>query len=246
MNIAVIGAGHFGSTLIKRLTTVGHRVTVANRSGPESIQQLLSETGAKHVATADIAQDADIVMLALPQRSITELPKEIFKKSKADVIVVDCTNYFSILHGKTPEIEKGMIESVWVEKQTGRGVVKAFNTILAASLVESARPLGSPDRIALPIFGDSSKKKEAIARLVDELGFDPVVLGPINESWRAQPGSPLYCTDLDKEQMLNWAPKVDRKSLGLKRDAALAGSQALPQAASWKDHLQCVRQVALG
>jgi len=245
MNIAVIGTGNFGSTLIKLFTKAGHRVTVANRSGADSIQKLVAETGVKLVPTEDIAHEADIVVLALPQKSVAELPKQIFAKAKAEVIVVDCTNYFSALYGKIPEIEKGMIESVWVEKQTGRGVVKAFNTILADSLVESARPEGSSNRIALPIFGDSSKKKEVIARLVDELGFDPVVLGPINESWKAQPGSPIYCTDLDREQMLIWATKVNRKTLTLNRDAAMASSMALPQTATWKDHLQCVRKVAL-
>lgn len=36
-------------------------------------------------------------------------------------------------------------------------------------------------------------------RLVDELGFDPIDNDGLDESWRQQPGTPVYTTDLDAE-----------------------------------------------
>jgi 8-hydroxy-5-deazaflavin:NADPH oxidoreductase len=33
--------------------------------------------------------------------------------------------------------------------------------------------------------------------LIDELGFDPVDGGSLDESWRQEPGTPVYGTDRD-------------------------------------------------
>ncbi len=35
--------------------------------------------------------------------------------------------------------------------------------------------------------------------VVNEAGFDPVVAGPLDESWRQQPATPAYCCDYDAE-----------------------------------------------
>jgi predicted dinucleotide-binding enzyme len=92
-----------------------------------------------------------------------------------------------------------MPESRWVEQQLGRPVVKAFNNIFAQHLLELGRPGGTPGRIALPVAGDDDAAKAVVLRLVDELGFDGVDAGGLDESWRQQPGTPVYCTDLDAE-----------------------------------------------
>jgi hypothetical protein len=97
------------------------------------------------------------------------------------------------------EIEDGLPESVWVESQIGRPVVKVFNNIYAKHLEERGAAAGSPGRIALPMSGDDAAAKAKVAKLVDELGFDPIDVGPLAESWRQQPGTPVYGADLDAE-----------------------------------------------
>jgi predicted dinucleotide-binding enzyme len=92
-----------------------------------------------------------------------------------------------------------MPESRWVEQQLGRPVVKAFNSIVAQHLLKLGRPAGTPGRIALPVAGDDDAAKAVVMRLVNELGFDPIDAGGLDESWRQQPGTPVYCTDLDAE-----------------------------------------------
>ena len=54
-----------------------------------------------------------------------------------------------------------------------------------------------PGRIALPVAGDDAAAKAVVLRLVDELGFDGVDAGGLDESWRQQPDTPVYATDLD-------------------------------------------------
>ena len=122
--------------------------------------------------------------------------------------IVDTCNYYPRQRdGRIQEIEEGMAESRWVAQQLGRSVaqqlgtrvVKAFNNIYAQHLMELGKPKGTPGRIALPVAGDDPQAKAVVMRLVDELGFDPVAAGGLDESWRQQPGTPVYTTDLDAE-----------------------------------------------
>ena len=76
-------------------------------------------------------------------------------------------------------------------------MVKAFNNIYAQHLLEHGKPAGSDGRIALPVSGDDPKAKATVMRLIDELGFDAVDAGDLGESWRQQPGTPVYTKDFD-------------------------------------------------
>jgi hypothetical protein len=69
----------------------------------------------------------------------------------------------------------------------------------AQHLLERGRPAGSAGRIALPVAGDDVAAKAIVLRLVDELRLDGVDAGGLEESWRQQPGTPVYATDLDAE-----------------------------------------------
>ena len=80
-------------------------------------------------------------------------------------------------------------------------MIKAFNNIYFKSLLENGRPKGTPDRIALPVAGDPVEARAKVLRLVDELGFDPVDAGGIEESWRQQPGTPCYTQDYNAVQL---------------------------------------------
>jgi predicted dinucleotide-binding enzyme len=61
------------------------------------------------------------------------------------------------------------------------------------------RPKGTPGRIALPVAGDDAAAKAIVLKLVDELGFDGVDAGGLDESWRQEPGTPVYTKDFDVE-----------------------------------------------
>lgn len=66
-------------------------------------------------------------------------------------------------------------------------------------LLREGKPRGTTDRIALPVAGDDPQAKAVVLRLIDELGFDGVDAGGLDESWRQQPGTPVYATNLDIE-----------------------------------------------
>ncbi|HEX7359196.1 MAG TPA: NAD(P)-binding domain-containing protein [Bryobacteraceae bacterium] len=198
MEIGIIGAGQIGGALARRLSQLGHEVSIANSRGPASLSGLAKETGARAVTAAEAARAGEVVVVTIPEAKIRDLPKDLFAGVPSQVVVVDTGNYYPRERdGRIDEIEAGVAESRWVERQLGRPVVKAFNNIYARHLLESGRPAGSAGRIALPVAGDDSRAKQIVLQLVDQLGFDGVDAGGLDDSWRQQPGTPVYAADFD-------------------------------------------------
>jgi predicted dinucleotide-binding enzyme len=200
MKIAIIGAGNIGGTLTRRFRALGHEVLVANSREPESLKALADETGARPVTPREAARGAEVVVVTIPQKNIPKLPPDLFEGVPENVVVIDTGNYYPRNRdGRLPGIEESPTESGWVARHLGRDVVKAFNNIYAQHLMDYGKPKGTPGRIALPVSGDDPKHKAVVMRLIDELGFDAVDVGPLRESWRQQPGTPVYTKDFDAD-----------------------------------------------
>jgi predicted dinucleotide-binding enzyme len=212
MKIGIIGAGDIGGTLTRRLTALGHNVYVANSRGPETLADLAAETRAMPVTVGKAAQAGDVVIVTIPEKNIQSLPAGLFAKTPKNVVVIDTGNYYPRQRdGRIDGIENGMTESRWVEQQLGRPVVKAFNNIYAEHLYKLGRSPGSPGRIALPVASDDATAKAVVLRLIDELGFDGVDAGGLDESWRQQPGTPVYATDLDTNGVRHALAKASKE-----------------------------------
>jgi hypothetical protein len=153
MRIGIIGAGMIGGTLAMKLAGLGHEVAIANSRGPETLRELAAETGAHPVTATDAARSGEVVVVAIPQRAVMNLPEDPFAAVPADVVVIDTGNYYSARDGRIAAIEQGQLESAWVSEKLGRPVIKAFNNIFFKSLLEKARAKGSPERLALPVAG---------------------------------------------------------------------------------------------
>ena len=195
MRIGIIGSGHIGGTLTRRLSALGHDVKVANTRGPDSLRDLAEETGATPTMPEDAASDAELVVLAVPLRAVPDLP------SLDGKLIVDANNYYPGRDGQIAEIEDGMSSSRWVANHhPGATVVKAFNTMNWNKLLGEGRPHGDHGRLAIPIAGDDDAAKATVSGLVDALGFDPVDAGGLDDSRRQEPGSPVYGADLDAER----------------------------------------------
>jgi predicted dinucleotide-binding enzyme len=221
MKIGIIGAGQIGSTLIRQYSKAGHSVKMTNSSGSDKLKNLALETGASAVNLTDVVTDVDVVVISIPLIAILKLPHHLFNNNSANITIIDTSNYYPIRDGTIKEIENGMIESVWVSNQLQQPVIKAYNSILAGSLVQAGLPKDSASRIALPISGDDKKSKDLVATLINDSGFDSLDVGSLQDSWRQQPGSPVYCTDLTLTQLKKLITKAKRESLPGRRDTAL-------------------------
>ena len=214
MRIGVIGTGSMGRILARHLAKLGHEISIANSRGSESLTALAAEIGATPVAVVDAAKAGELVIIAIPTKAVADLPKALFANVPSSVIAIDIGNYHPELRdGRIDAIDCGMLDSQWVALQIGRPVIKAFNNIFAKSLLEKGAPKGRKGRIALSVAGDSLDAKAAVLRLVDDLGFDPVDGGDLDNSWRQQPGTPAYCQDLEAAALRRALTEADRSRI---------------------------------
>ncbi|MFE4801662.1 NADPH-dependent F420 reductase [Streptomyces sp. NPDC056708] len=200
MKIGIIGAGNIGGNLTRRLTALGHDVSVANSRGPKTLTALAEETGATPVTSAEAARGAQIVVITVPVKAVPALPSGFLDGAAEGVVVIDTNNYYPQQRdGRVAAIEDGLAESRWTEEQIGHPVIKAFNGTYAQDILANGLPKGSPGRQALPVAGDDSAAKQVVRGLIDDLGFDTVDAGGLDESWRQQPGTPVYGHQGDAE-----------------------------------------------
>ncbi len=208
-----------GGTLARHLARLGHHVSIANSRGPESLTALAVEIGVAPASAVDAANAGEIVIIAIPTKAVADLA-DLFANVPSSVVVIDTGNYHPELRdGRIDAIDRGMLDSQWVAQQIGRPVIKAFNSMLATSLFEQGVPRGTTGRIALPVAGDSLDAKAAVLRLVDDLGFDPIDAGDLDNSWRQQPGTPAYCQDLEAAALRRALAEADRSRIAEYRAA---------------------------
>ncbi|NYH50030.1 NADPH-dependent F420 reductase [Xanthomonas arboricola] len=220
MKIGILGTGHIGKTLVKKLSAAGHEVKVANSRGPDTIKGDILGHGAHAVTSLEAVQDVDVVILSTPLGAIPKIAP-LFANLSANPVVIDTSNYYPKRDGEIAEIEAGLTESEWVAAQLGRSIAKAWNAITSASFAEKGVPAGAEGRIAIPVAANDDRARDMAMRLVDDTGLDAVHSGPLSESWRQQPGSPSYCTDLTREELPQALKATDRARLPKRRDLAI-------------------------
>lgn len=209
MNIGIIGAAEMGSTIASKLVKAGHAVSIANSRGPASLKQLAEEIGAIAVSVEDVMKNNEVIIVSIPVKNVLLLPKNLFKQLPEHVVVIDTGNYYPNLRdGAITALDKIGIDSLWVQQELGRPVVKVFNSILATSLKNLGKPKGNKYRVALAVSGDDSKAKQIAFRLVGEPGFDPFDIGTIAQSWKQQPGSSVYCRDINIDELKKRVEKM--------------------------------------
>lgn len=211
MKIGIIGAGNIGQVLALRWVEHGHEVLIGNSRGPDTLADVAAETGARPAELADVVHGADVIVVTIPEKKVLDLPAGLLADVPDTTVFIDTGNYYPRERdGRIDAIESGMLESEWVAKQIGHPVIKAFNNIYAAHLRNHGKPEGTQGRIALPVSGDSADAKAVVLQLVNELGFDALDNGALDNSWRQQPGTPVYTKDFDLEGLKAGLQKADK------------------------------------
>lgn len=221
MKIGILGTGHIGKTLVQTLSAAGHDVKVANSRGPDTIEADVLAFGGRAVTAAEAVADVDAVILSIPLNRLPAIAP-LIANVPAETVVVDTSNYYPVRDGRIASIDAGQVESLWVAERLGRPVVKAWNAIGSDSFAKKGQPAGTPDRIAIPVAADNEADRKVGMALVEDSGLDAVDAGTLAESWRQQPGTPCYCTDLTREEMPAALAAADAARSPKRRDLAFA------------------------
>jgi len=190
--VGFIGSGKIGSTVARLSIAAGHTVILSNSRGPDTLKDLMTELGpmARACSPDDAAEDGDLVVVATPLAAIRHVPV----RPVVDKAVLDANNYYPQRDGHIADLDSGQVTSSQLLQRhlPGASVVKVFNNIFYQHLLHLARPSGDPIRSYLPIAGDNEQATGAVAQFLDSIGYGAVDYGPLAESWRQQPGQPVY------------------------------------------------------
>lgn len=218
MKIGIIGAGSIGAILARRLARAGHEVKIANSRAPETVPPAALTTGATAVWAAVATEGADVVITSVGMSRIPEVALLVAKASPAAVII-DTGNYHPPRDGVIDALVEGRtVESLWVQEQYGRPIIKAWNTITDVSFAEKTSEPGATGRIALPVAGDDDVARALVMDLVESTGFEAFDAGGLTESWRQQPGTPVYMTDLTATELSAALARADASRSWRRRD----------------------------
>ncbi|WP_283164480.1 NADPH-dependent F420 reductase [Pseudomonas bijieensis] len=221
VKIGIIGAGNIGATLARKLAACGHEVKLANSKGPQSIQNLANEIGVHAVTREDVVSEVDVIILSIPFAKYPDL-KQTLSSVPKKIVVIDTSNYYPGRDGAIKEVDDGKPESIWVSEQIGHPVIKAWNAVLAATLADNRQADGAAARIALPVAGDDTQAESIARHLVEDTGFIALAAGSLEDSWRQQPGTPAYCTELTLPELKLALQAADKARAPQNRDALIA------------------------
>ncbi|CAN5215688.1 NAD(P)-binding domain-containing protein [soil metagenome] len=189
--VGILGAGKVGTVLARLSIAAGYRTLISASADPSAIELIVDvlAPGATAMTSADVAADAELVILALPLGKYRTLPVA----ELAGKVVVDSTNYWTPTDGVIDQFENDLDSSSILAAFLPRSrVVKAFNHLGYHQLDEDGRPTGAPDRHAMAIAGDHAEALQVVSDFVDSLGFDAVVAGPLASGIHFGPGSALF------------------------------------------------------
>jgi predicted dinucleotide-binding enzyme len=190
--VSFVGGGRITTVVAGLSVAAGHRVVLSDPHGLRGLQDLVAELGplASAATVGQATEAGDPVMVRVPLGDYPSVPV----RPLAGKVVLDACNYDPQRDGGIADLQSGRVtSSELLQRQLSQShVVKVFNNILARHLRSLARPPGAADRSAMPIAGDDDGAKTAVTAFLDSIGYDAVDTGPLAESWRQEPDTPVY------------------------------------------------------
>jgi 8-hydroxy-5-deazaflavin:NADPH oxidoreductase len=198
--IGILGAGKLGIVLAQLALKAGYTVYIAGSGTPDKIalSTKIITPGAQAVTAIDAITKADIVILALPLSKYKQLPVEAL----AGKLVIDSMNYWWEVDGEMEQLRTAKSSSEMVQEYLeGARIVKALSHMGYHNLFDDTRPRGAKDRKAIAVAGNNDTDNKTVSMLVNDLGFDPVIIGNLHTGKILEPGHALFGASVNSVDM---------------------------------------------
>lgn len=200
-SIGILGAGKVGIVLAQLALKAGYEVFIAGSGDPSKIALTIKvlTPGAVALTGEEVARQADIIILALPLAKYKTIPRDALEGK----LVIDAMNYWWEVDGPRPEIiPDNVSSSEAVQSFLNKSrIVKAFSHMGYHELHDETRPKGAEGRKAIAVAGNNEEDIEAVAGIVDKLGFDPLLIGDLSKGRLLEPGHPAFGTDITAPEL---------------------------------------------
>jgi predicted dinucleotide-binding enzyme len=221
-----------GATLAAQLTRLGHQVAIANSRGPRTFAGVAARTGAAPVPVTEVTSKADVVIVAIREKSVPELPAGLLSSLPGGTVVIDTgtTSRSSGTDTSTPSTPACPKANGCNHSYAARWSRRSHHP--PGEPGQPRQTAGAAGRTVIPVAGDDPAAKSVVLEPADQLGFDGLDAGPLAESWRQQPGTPVYTTDLPSTppgRPWRTRPRADRRMAQPAPTAQKAGYSHAPK-----------------
>ena len=200
LKIAFIGSGNQGGALGLQFARAGHDVMFSSRH-PETLKSLVAKAGARARAGLPLAAATwgEVIVVAVPYGAMPQIGKDYGSLMKGKV-VIDLGNPYVDRDG--PMAKVALTKGTGVasaEYLPGVRLVRAFNAIGSEELERHAHRAGA--KLGIPIAGDDRAAITTVTQLVQDAGFDPVVVGNLARAREFDAGTAVYGELLTARQL---------------------------------------------
>ena len=200
LKIGIIGSGRQGGAIGLQWAKAGHQIVFSSRN-PDSLADLVAQAGPGALAgtPAQAATFGDVILIAVPYGVLPQVGKDYAHLMKGK-IVIDVGNPRVDRDGEVGK--DGLARGTGVtskEYLPGVRLVRALNALSFTQVTKEAHREG--EKIGIPIAADDPEAIAVTVRLVEDAGFDPVVVGGLARAREFDAGTPVYVKGLTAAQL---------------------------------------------
>ena len=179
MRIGILGSGLMGGKLGTLFTRAGHQVVFSYARSEEKLERLARKAGGKARAGTprEAAQEADALLLAVHWSRVDDVLAQA--GDLAGKLVLTCSlpmnaDDTALVVGHTSSGAEELAKKI-----PAAGLVCAFNTVPSEVLFDVYAGRRKASRPSLAYCGDDRRAKTVAARLIRDVGFEPMDAGPL-------------------------------------------------------------------
>jgi predicted dinucleotide-binding enzyme len=187
MRIGILGSGLMGGKLGTLFARAGHDVVFSYSHDRSKLETLATEAGhgARAGTPAEAAERADVLMLAVHWNRVDDVLEQAGDLTGKVLItcsmpMTDDDSALAVGHTSSGAEEIA-------SRASGTRVVSAFGTVPSEVLFAVYEKRHLKRRPSLVYCGDDRGAKQTTARLIRDLGFDPVDVGALEMARYAEP-----------------------------------------------------------